>query len=99
MTSAVLDVRDLTKRYGPCTALDGVTLQVNGGDIFGLLGPNGAGKTTLLSIMAGLVHADAGQMLFQGRSLVHSERTLRRQLGIVPQELAIYAELTARENL
>src|SRR5262245_17630345 len=99
MASAVLEVRDLTKRYGSCTALDGVTLQVNDGDIFGLLGPNGAGKTTLLSIVAGLVEADGGQVLFQGRPLVHSDRTLRRQLGIVPQELAIYGELSARENL
>src|SRR2546423_469406 len=99
MASPVLEVHDLTKRYGSTTALDGVTLTVNEGEVFGLLGPNGAGKTTFLSIVAGLLPPDAGQVKLLSRPFHRTDRALRRQLGIVPQELAIYGELTARENL
>src|SRR5437867_3883750 len=94
MASPVLEVHDLNKRYGSTTALDGVTLTVNQGEVFGLLGPNGAGKTTFLSIVAGLLPPDAGQVKLLGRPFHRTDRTLRRQLGIVPQELAIYGELT-----
>jgi ABC-2 type transport system ATP-binding protein len=80
-------------------ALDGVSFHVDAGEIFGLLGPNGAGKTTLLSILACLLTADAGEVrLFEHRAGPR-ERSMRRRLGIVPQELALYGELTARENL
>ena len=99
MASPVLEVLNLTKRYGSTAALDGVTLSVNEGDVFGLLGPNGAGKTTLLSIVAGLLEADAGEVKLRGRPFTRQDRGLRRELGIVPQELAVYSELTARENL
>ena len=99
MASPVLEVLNLTKRYGSTAALDGVTLSVNEGDVFGLLGPNGAGKTTLLSIVAGLLEADAGEVKLRGRPFTRHDRGLRRELGIVPQELAVYSELTARENL
>src|SRR5262249_5673463 len=91
-------VRDLHKRYGATVALDGVSIEVHEGEIFGLLGPNGAGKTTLLSIAAGLLAPDAGQVLVSGRAL-RGDRELKRLLGLVPQDIAIYPELTARENL
>src|SRR2546423_11327764 len=99
MASPVLEVLNLGKRYGSTAALDGVTLAVNEGDVFGLLGPNGAGKTTLLSIVAGLLQADAGEVKLRGKLFHRADRNLRRELGIVPQELALYGELTARENL
>jgi ABC-2 type transport system ATP-binding protein len=67
--------------------------------MFGLLGPNGAGKTTLLSIISSLLPADAGEVRILGRRLVPSDLDVRRQIGIVPQDLALYGELTARENL
>src|SRR5262245_4160133 len=99
MASPVLDVRTLTKCYGSAPALDGVSLAVSQGEVFGLLGPNGAGKTTLLSIVAGLLPADAGEVRLLGKSFRRADRSQRCDLGIVPQELAIYGELTARENL
>src|SRR6516162_3723767 len=94
-----LEVRELRKRYGPTVALDGVSFTVAEGEIFGLLGPNGAGKTTLLSILSCLLEASAGEARLLGRPVSLVDRELRRWIGIVPQELAIYGELTARENL
>jgi ABC-2 type transport system ATP-binding protein len=99
MSSAYLEVRELRKHYGPTVALDGVSFQVSAGEMFGLLGPNGAGKTSLLSILSGLLEPTSGQAFLDGRKLSVSARELRRQIGIVPQELAVYGELTAAENL
>jgi ABC-2 type transport system ATP-binding protein len=99
MTAAFLEVRQLSKSYGPTPALDDVTFQVHEGEIFGLLGPNGAGKTTLLSILSCLLEPTHGEVRLLGRAVVPADREIRRQIGIVPQELALYGELTARENL
>jgi ABC-2 type transport system ATP-binding protein len=99
MAVPVLEIHELRKSYGRTQALDGVTFNVAQGEIFGLLGPNGAGKTTLLSIVSCLMEASSGQVRIDGRALVAQDRTLRRRIGIVPQELAIYGDLTARENL
>jgi ABC-2 type transport system ATP-binding protein len=99
MTTPILEVVDLHKKYGPTIALDGVGFQVEVGEIFGLLGPNGAGKTSLLSIISCLMTADAGEVRLSGRRLNLSDRSQRCQIGIVPQELALYGELTGRENL
>jgi len=99
MASAILQVRDLVKHYGEVRALDGVSFDVAEGEIFGLLGPNGAGKTTLLSIVSCLLEPTAGEARIRGRVVRRSDRDLRRHIGIVPQELAIYGELSARENL
>jgi ABC-2 type transport system ATP-binding protein len=95
----ILEVNNLQKRYGKFEALRGVSFVVNEGEMFGLLGPNGAGKTTLLSIVSCLLDATAGEVRLDGQRLVRSDRDLRRRIGIVPQELALYGELTARENL
>jgi len=99
MASAILQVRDLAKHYGEVRALDGVSFDVAEGEIFGLLGPNGAGKTTLLAIVSCLLEPTAGEARILGRVVRRSDRGLRRHIGIVPQELAIYGELSARENL
>ncbi|HLN28047.1 MAG TPA: ABC transporter ATP-binding protein [Gemmataceae bacterium] len=99
MAGSFLDVRHLQKCYGNTVALDDVSFQVSEGEIFGLLGPNGAGKTTLLSILSCLLPAGTGEALLLGRRLQPDDREVRRQIGIVPQELALYGELTARENL
>jgi ABC-2 type transport system ATP-binding protein len=99
MASAILQVRDLVKHFGEVTALDGVSFDVKEGEIFGLLGPNGAGKTTLLSIVSCLLEPTAGEARILDRAVRRSDRELRRHIGIVPQELAIYSELSARENL
>jgi ABC-2 type transport system ATP-binding protein len=99
MASPALEVVDVRKRYGPATALHGVSFEVAAGELFGLLGPNGAGKTTLLSIVSSLLEPTAGEVRIFGRRVTPRDRNLRRLVGIVPQELAIYSELTARENL
>jgi ABC-2 type transport system ATP-binding protein len=99
MAEPLLQVLDVRKRYGGHTALDGVSFNVYPGELFGLLGPNGAGKTTLLSIVSCLLEATSGEARILGRKASTRDRQLRRQIGIVPQELAIYGELTARENL
>src|ERR1700739_3317649 len=97
--AAIFEVDNLHKSYGATVALNGVSFQVADGEIFGLLGPNGAGKTTLLSIISCLLDATAGAVRIAGRKAVPADRPVRRQIGIVPQELALYDELTARENL
>ena len=99
MTASLVEVIDLQKRYGQTVALDRVSFEVAEGEIFGLLGPNGAGKTTLVSVLACLLEASGGTARILGRPASPRDRMLRGQLGIVPQELALYGELTARENL
>lgn len=99
MTTPILQANDLGKRYGAITALDGVALSVAEGEVFGLLGPNGAGKTTFLSIVSSLLEPSTGEVRILGQPLRRRDRALRRLIGIVPQELAIYGDLTARENL
>jgi ABC-2 type transport system ATP-binding protein len=99
MTTSIVDLRDVYKRYGATIALDGVTIAVRTGEIFGLLGPNGAGKTTLLSIMALLLEPTAGEVRLLDQPVCRGGNEARRHIGLVPQELAIYGELTARENL
>jgi ABC-2 type transport system ATP-binding protein len=99
MAAPILEVRDLRKQYAAHVALDGVSFAVTAGEVFGLLGPNGAGKTTLMSILAGLREPTSGEVRLQGERVSRGRKELRRLIGIVPQELAIYNELTARENL
>jgi ABC-2 type transport system ATP-binding protein len=99
MPPVFLETRDVRKRYGRTVALDGVSFTVAAGEMFGLLGPNGAGKTTLLSIISCLLEATGGEVFIQGRRVHPRDRELRRHISIVPQELAIYGELSARENL
>src|SRR6266542_1018478 len=95
----MLEVRDLRKNYGANQALAGVSFKVEASEMFGLLGPNGAGKTTLMSIVAGLLEPSDGRVFLANKEFHRSDRALRRLIGIVPQELALYNELTARENL
>src|SRR5262245_10406 len=94
MPPPFLQVRDIGKFYGTAPALEQVSFQVAEGEIFGLLGPNGAGKTTLLSILSCLLEASAGEARLQGQPLMPDNREVRRLIGIVPQELAIYDGLT-----
>lgn len=95
----ILQVDNVRKNYGEFCALQGVSFAVEAGEMFGLLGPNGAGKTTLLSILAGLLEPTSGQVKLLGRAFTAGDKQLKSAIGIVPQELAIYNELTARENL
>lgn len=99
MPKPFLEIAGVVKRYGPTVALGGVSLAVAEGELFGLLGPNGAGKTTLLAILAGLSDPDEGSVHLGGHRFGTDRRDLRRLVGIATQDLAVYPELTARENL
>ena len=96
---AVLEIRDLRKRYGRAEALAGVSFSVAAGEMFGLLGPNGAGKTTLLSVVAGLLEPDGGGVALFGNPVVPGDKSWRPLVGMATQEIALYRELTGRENL
>jgi ABC-2 type transport system ATP-binding protein len=92
-------VEGLEVRYGDRPALDGLAFDVDGGEVVGLLGPNGAGKTTTLSVLATLRRPDAGRALIAGHATDRDGAAARRAIGLVPQTLALYPTLTARENL
>jgi ABC-2 type transport system ATP-binding protein len=87
------------KRYGDFAAVDGVSFEIAEGSIFGLLGPNGAGKTTTISMISCLIAPDAGDVVVDGHSATTDSHGVRRVLGVVPQEIALYPTLTAAENL
>lgn len=95
----VLRAEGLTKSYGGVVAVDDVTLQVARGEVYGLLGPNGAGKTTVISMIAGLLEPDAGRVVVDGRRVTTRSVTAKSAVGLVPQDVALYPDLTGRENL
>ena len=97
--SAVLEIKQLRKAFGPLVAVDDVSFSVERGQLVGLLGPNGAGKTTTVSMIAGLVTPETGEVLVGGARLSGDTDPKKRQIGLVPQDLALYDELTARANL
>jgi ABC-2 type transport system ATP-binding protein len=96
---ALLQTHDLSKRFGELQAVDRVSFEVREGEIYGLLGPNGAGKTTTISMICGLLKPDGGEVHVAGRNLWLAPQEARRIMGVVPQEIALYEELTGRENL
>ena len=95
----MLSLARIIKRFGDRTAVDDVTFEVAKGQTLGLLGPNGAGKTTTLSIMSGLLQQDAGTVSFDGRVVTPHDGQFKLHVGLVPQDLALYEELTAWQNL
>lgn len=99
MVEEVLSFENITKLYGSHPALIDVSFSIKPGEIFGLLGPNGAGKTTAISICSGLLRPNKGHVKIFGNDLSSNPVVARKQLGVVPQELALYEDLTALENL
>jgi len=95
----VIRVHDLVKRYGGMLALDSVSFEVVRGEIFGLLGPNGAGKTTTISILSCIVPPTSGSASVCGIDVVSDSLKARTRMGVVPQEIALYPTLSARDNL
>lgn len=95
----MLEVRNLVKSFGQLRAVDDVSFSVAEGETVGLLGPNGAGKTTTVSMTCGLIMPDTGEVLIEGRPLTGDADPVKSRIGLVPQELALYDELTARANL
>ena len=98
-TGAVLRCRDLRKRYGDRLAVDGVGFEVRAGETYGLLGPNGAGKTTTIAMICGLLRRDGGEVVVAGASLDREPGRVKAAIGYVPQEVALYPDLTGTENL
>jgi ABC-2 type transport system ATP-binding protein len=96
---AVLDCRGLHKSYGERAVVKDVGFSIGRGETYGLLGPNGAGKTTTISMICGLLTRDGGEVTLEGRSLDTKATGVKAAIGYVPQDLAIYPDLTARENL
>jgi ABC-2 type transport system ATP-binding protein len=97
----VLNATGLTHHYpgNPLPALDGFNLHLHEGEVFGLLGPNGAGKTTAIAILSTILTPGSGSAVIKGYDLRHQKRAVRRIIGLVPQEIALYPALTTRENL
>lgn len=95
----VLEAKDLRKSFGDLQAVNGVSLHIAPGETYGLLGPNGAGKTTTISMIAGLLQADGGEVRVGGDLITPKAVGPKARMGLVPQELAIYPDLTAAENL
>ena len=98
-TSPVASATGLHKRFGSLHAVNDVSLHINPGETYGLLGPNGAGKTTTISILSGLLEADQGTVTVGGTTIKPSSPQGKASIGLVPQDLAIYPDLTADENL
>ena len=95
----ILQVRELRKSFGATKAVDGLSFDVKEGEVFCLLGPNGAGKSTSIAMIASVLPPDGGTVRFRGQEVRSRSPSYLRQLGIVPQEVALYGELSARDNL
>jgi ABC-2 type transport system ATP-binding protein len=95
----MLEVSGLRKSYGDVAAVDGISFHASQGETVGFLGPNGAGKTTTVSMIAGLVQPDAGEVRIAGHAMRGDTHPAKRSIGFVPQDIGLYEEVSARENL
>ena len=95
----MIQVQHLRKAFGALVAVDDISLEVRDGEIFGLLGPNGAGKTTTINMICGVLQPDGGRVLVDDTDIWIEPRRVKQSLGVVPQEIAVYEDLTARDNL
>ncbi len=95
----IVEVRNLVKRYGDVVALDHFDLRIEPGEIFGLLGPNGSGKTTAINCILQLLTFDKGDICLFGEPMTPTRYDLKRKIGVVPQNVALFEELTVRENI
>lgn len=98
-TGLALDVRDLTRRFGDFTAVDRITFQVRGGEVFGFLGANGAGKTTAIKMLIGLLAPTSGDARVAGYDVLRQTEEVRRRIGYMSQRFSLYDDLTVRENV
>jgi ABC-2 type transport system ATP-binding protein len=97
--SAAIRTKNLTKRFGSFTAVNGVNLEVHRGEVFGLLGPNGAGKTTLVRMLSTLLPVTEGEAMVAGEDVVRHPRRVREFIGVIPQAMTSDLDLTGRENI
>lgn len=101
MNNPIIQIQSLSKKYKEADffSVNNLSLSVNKGEIFGLLGPNGAGKTTLISMLCGLIKPTSGSFTIEGHTYKNDAHAIKKTIGVVPQEYALYPTLTARENL
>lgn len=101
MEQPIIQINNLKKTYSgsPEPSLRDVSLEVKKGEVYGLLGPNGAGKTTLISILCGVISPSGGEILYNNLPITSNLQQLKQEIGVVPQDIALYPTLTARENL
>jgi ABC-2 type transport system ATP-binding protein len=99
MNEPIVAVEGLVKRYGDVVAVDGISFDIRQGEIFGLLGPNGAGKTTTINVLCTYTEPTAGQVAVVGHSVSAEPEAVKRAIGVVPQDIALYPDLNAVENL
>lgn len=95
----MIEIKNLTKFFPSVTALDNISLKINEKEFFGLLGPNGAGKSTLMNILIGYIDADSGEILIENEPAGRNNLHVRNTVGLVPQSLALYDDLSAEDNL
>src|SRR5258708_6923150 len=95
----IVQVEGLTKKYGDTVAVDNISFNIHEGEIFGLLGPNGAGKSTAIHMISGLLPMDKGSIEILGKDIRNNSAFTKNNTGIVPQDIAIYEDLTAYENV
>ena len=98
-TSEAVAVTDLYKHFGDIKAVDGISFSIGKGEIFSLLGPNGAGKSTTISILSCLQQPDEGDAAIMGNSVLRDPQAVKAEIGVVPQDVALYEDLSGRENL
>ncbi len=99
MTPSAIKVQNLHKSFGEVHAVDGADFEINPGEIFSLLGPNGAGKSTTISIISGLIEPDQGEAWVMGFPVQKEPQKAKAELGVVPQDIALYEDISARANL
>ena len=96
---SIIEVKNVTKRFDDKLVTDNISLNIEEGEIFGLLGPNGAGKSTLINIIVGLIEKDKGSINICGMDISKEPLKTKRSIGLVPQEIALFEGLNARDNL
>src|SRR4029077_16037905 len=99
MTRPIIEAKDVVKRFGDITAVNGISFAVNEGEIFAFLGPNGAGKSTTISMLTTMLRPTSGELILNGHDVTKEQASARKSFGIVFQDPALEEELTARENM
>lgn len=95
----MITIKNVTKKFPSITAIDNISLEINEKELFGLLGPNGAGKSTLMNLLVGYLDADSGEIIIDGEKVSKDNLKGRKKFGLIPQQLALYDDLSALENL